>query len=155
MLPLLMTLAMFFVSRSTRGSTGVRLLLTSEFFFTLDAFRKTYSNVIIPPSVSNLGTMTAGPLPPPEPANHAEESSDEEVDDEEDEDEDEDENENGEENDILPPTVRRQPGRPRKERTEAEKERRRRRRGTVRRIQRCRLCRAVSHSKRTCKGPSN
>ena len=123
----------------------------TESFFTLDAFRKTYSNVIIPPSVSDLGAMTAGPLPPPEPGNHAEESSDEEVDGEDDEDGYEDEEEDG----ILPPTVRRQPGRPRKERTEAEKERRRLRRGTVRRIQRCRLCRAVGHSKRTCKGPPN
>ena len=92
--------------------------------------------------------MTAGPLPPPEPANDADESSDDEVDGEEDEDENDSEEES-----ILPPTVRRQPGRPRKERTDAEKERRRLRRGTVRRVQKCRLCRAVGHSKRTCKGP--
>jgi hypothetical protein len=119
----------------------------TESFFTLDAFRKTYNNAIIPPSVSDLGAMTTGPLPPPQPANHADESSDdEEVDSEEDEDDSEDES-------ILPPTVRRQPGRPRKERTEAEKERWRLRRGTVRRIQKCRLCRTIGHSKRTCKGP--
>jgi SWIM zinc finger len=119
-------------------------------FFTLDAFRKTCSNVIIPPSISNLGAMTAGPLPPPEPADCADESSDEEVDSEEDDNGHEDDSE---EESILPPTVHRQPGRLRKERTEAEKERRRLRRGTVRRIQKCRLCRAVGHSKRTCKGP--
>jgi len=119
----------------------------AESFFTLDAFRKTYNNAIIPPSVSDLGAMTQGPLPPPQPANHADESSDEEVNSHE---EDEDDSEDGS---ILPPTVRRQPGRPRKERTEAEKERRRLKRGTVRRIQKCRLCRAVGHSQRTCKGP--
>src|SRR5271154_3700565 len=42
-------------------------------------------------------------------------------------------------------TVRRQPGRPRKERTEAEKVRM----GTVRRIQKCRsVCCAIGHSER-------
>ena len=51
----------------------------TESFFTLDAFRKTYVNAIIPPSVSELGAMTTGPLPPPEPANEADESSDDEV----------------------------------------------------------------------------
>jgi hypothetical protein len=116
----------------------------TESFFTLDAFRKTYSNAIIPPNVSDLAALT-GPLPPPEPANYVNESSDEEIDEEEDEEED----------DILPPTIRRQPGRPRKERTDAEKERRRLKRGSVRRIQKCILCRAVGHSRRTCKGPPN
>jgi hypothetical protein len=86
--------------------------------------------------------MTAGPLPPPEPANCADESSDDEIDSEKDE----------EEESILPPIVHHQPGRSRKERTEAEKERRFRR-GIIQRIQKCRLCRAVGHSKRTCKGP--
>jgi hypothetical protein len=100
----------------------------TESFFTLDAFRKTYSNVIIPPGVSDPGAMTTGPLPPPEPANHVEESSDEDEEEEDEEEEDEDDHEDKEENDILPPTVRRQPGRPRKARTDAEKERRRLRR---------------------------
>jgi hypothetical protein len=120
----------------------------TESFFTLDTFRKTYNNAIIPPSVSDLGAMTAGPLPPPQPANDADESSDDEEDDIE-----EDLDLDSEDESILPPTVRRQPGRPRKERTEAEKKRRRLRRGTVRRIQKCRLCRTIGHSKRTCKGP--
>jgi hypothetical protein len=132
----------------------------SESFFTLDAFRKTYNNAIIPPSVSDLSAMTAGPLPPPPPANHADESSDEEVDGEEDKEKEEDEEEDEDEDEddledesIQPPAVRRQPGRPRKQRTEAEKERRRLRRGIVRRTQKCRLCRVIGHSKRTCKGP--
>ena len=113
-----------------------------------------YAYAIIPPSVSELGAMTTGPLPPPELANAAEESSDHEVEVEEDDDNDnDDKNEEEEEESVLPPTVHRQPGRPRKERTEAEKERRKRRRGIVRRVQKCRLCRAVGHSKRTCKGP--
>ena len=121
-------------------------------FFTLEAFHKTYANPIIPPSVSELGAMTTGPLPPPEPANEAEESSDDEVEIEEDDDGDNNDN-NEEEESVLAPTIRRQPGRPRKERTDAEKERRKRKRGIVRRVQKCRLCRAVGHSKRTCKGP--
>ena len=53
----------------------------------------------------------------------------------------------------LPPKVRRQPGRPRKECTDAEKERRKKRRGNVGRIQKCTLCRMPGHSKRTCKQP--
>ena len=124
----------------------------TESFFTLEAFRKTYANAIIPPSVSELGAMTTGPLPPPEPANEAEESSDDKVEIEEDDDGDNNDN-NEEEESVLAPTIRRQPGRPRKERTEAEKEHRKRRRGIVRHVQKCRLCRAVGHSKRTCKGP--
>ena len=96
--------------------------------------------------------MTTGPLPPPEPANEAEESSDDEVEIEEDDDGDNNDN-NEEEESVLAPTIRRQPGRPRKERTDAEKERRKRKRGIVRRVQKCRLCRAVGHSKRTCRGP--
>ena len=111
-------------------------------------FGKRIAMLIIPHGVSDPGAMTAGPLPPPEPANYADESSDDEVDGEEDGDEDD-----SEEDSVLPPTFRRQPGRPRKERTEAEKERRRLWRGIVRRVQKCRLCHAVGHSKRTCKGP--
>ena len=123
-------------------------------FFTLGAFHKTYANTIIPPSVSELGAMTTGPLPPPEPANEAEESSDDEVEIEEDDDGDNgDKNEEEEEESVLPPTIRRQPGRPRKERTDAEKERRKRKRGIVRHVQKCRLCCAIGHSKRTCPGP--
>ena len=53
----------------------------------------------------------------------------------------------------LPPKIRCQSGRPRKERTDAEKERRKRRRGNIGRIQKCTLCRMPGHSKRTCKQP--
>ena len=123
-------------------------------FFTLEAFHKTYANTIIPPSVSELGAMTTGPLPPPEPANEAEESSDDEVEIEEDDDGDNgDKNEEEEEESVLPPTIRRQPGRPRKERTDAEKERRKRKRGIVRHVQKCILCYPLGHSKKTCPRP--
>ena len=75
-----------------------------------------YANAIIPPSVSELGAMTTGPLPPPEPANEAEESSDDEVEVEVEEDDDnDDKNEEEEEESVLPPTVHRQPDRLRKE----------------------------------------
>ncbi len=123
-------------------------------FFTLEAFHKTYANTIIPPSVSELGTMTTGPLPPPELANEAEESSDDDVEIEEDDDGDNDnKNEEEEEESVLPPTIHRQPGRLRKERTDAKKECRKCKRGIVWHVQKCRLCCAVGHSKRTCLGP--
>ena len=123
----------------------------TESFFTIEAFRKMYANAIIPLSVSELGAMTTGTLPPPELANEAEESSDDEVEVEENDNDDDDKNE--EEESVLPPTVHRQSGRLRKERTEAEKERRKYRRGIVQHVQKCRLCRAMGHSKRMCKGP--
>jgi hypothetical protein len=68
-----------------------------ESFFTLNTFRKTYNNAIIPPSISDLGAMTAGPLPPPQPVNDADKSSD---DDEDDSEEDEDDSKD---KSILPP----------------------------------------------------
>ena len=52
---------------------------------------------------------------------------------------------------ALSPTVTRQPGRPRKNRTEEERERQRKKRGTTQ-IQRCTTCRGIGHKKRTCTG---
>ncbi len=77
-----------------------------------------------------VGVLEFGPLPPIDIDNT--DSSDDDV--------------------ALPPTVTRQPGRPRKNRTEEEREKQRKKRGTTQ-IQRCTTCRGIGHKKRTCTGP--
>ena len=77
-----------------------------------------------------VGVLEFGPLPPIDIDNT--DSSDDDV--------------------ALPPTVTRQPGRPRKNRMEEERERQRKKRGTTQ-IQRCTTCRGIGHKKRICTGP--
>ena len=103
----------------------------AESFYSLNAFRNTYANSIMHPHNNEpVGVLEFGPLPPFNADNT--ESSDDDV--------------------ALPPTVTRQPGRPRKNRTEEERERQRKKRGTTQ-IQRCTTCRGIGHKKRTCTGP--
>jgi len=103
----------------------------AESFYSLNAFRNTYANSIMHPRNNEpVGVLEFGPLPPFNADNT--ESSDDDV--------------------ALPPTVTRQPGRPRKNRTEEERERQRKKRGTTQ-IQRCTTCREIGHKKRTCTGP--
>ena len=103
----------------------------AESFYSLNVFRNTYANSIMHPHNNEpVGVLEFGPLPPFNIDDT--ESSDDDV--------------------ALPPTVTRQPGRPRKNRTEEERERQRKKRGTTQ-IQRCTTCREIGHKKRTCTGP--
>jgi len=105
--------------------------LYAESFYSLNAFHNTYANSIMHPRNNEpVGVLEFGPLPPIDIDNI--DSSDDDV--------------------ALPPTVTRQPGRPRKNRTEEERERQRKKRGTIQ-IQRCTTCRGIGHKKRTCTGP--
>ena len=75
-----------------------------------NAFRNTYANSIMHPRNNEpVGVLEFGPLPPFNADNT--ESSDDDV--------------------ALPPTVTRQPGRPRKNRMEEERERQQNKRGTT------------------------
>ena len=108
-------------------------------FYTLTTFHDTYENPIIHP-LSNEDNPPADPLPP--------NIREIDIEDETDSDNSSDESDESED-DLLPPTVRRQPGRPRKVRQDKLKKSR----GAIKKVQRCGLCRQVGHSGRTCKEP--
>ena len=110
-----------------------------ESFYTLNSFKKTYSMPIIHPhSDENIGPLN--PVPPPlevGPNDHTDSES----------------NSDESDNDLQPPIIRRQAGRPPKQCSDAEKRRREARRSEIRRVQKCGPCREGGHSSRTCRGP--
>ena len=151
----------------------------AEQFLTLDAFRQTYSNDIYhPQSDEPMVPLSVELLPPPEAELNGLVDSDESDIEEPDEPDvenpvepdvenpDEPDVENPDESeehtedddkDILPPTIRRQPGRPANARKEAAKRRDKhaKKKGGEVRAFRCGLCGGMGHSKRTCKEPAN
>ena len=114
----------------------------AESFYSLNSFRQTYATPIIHPHNNENVNTLIGPLPPRE----LDSESDSEAGTSED---------SSSDDDHLPPKARRQPGRPKKQRSTAEKGRREERRGDVRRLQHRSLCEEVGHSKRTCPGSKN
>ena len=127
----------------------------AEKFLTLDAFRQTYSNDIYhPQSDEPMVPLPVELLPPPEAELDGLVDSDES--DIENPNESDEHNEDDDEI-ILPPAVRRQPGRPANACKEAAKRRDKhaKKKGGEVRAFRCGLCGGLGHSKRTCKEPAN
>ena len=122
----------------------------TESFFTLNEYKRTWEATIMHPHShsDNHSHEFVNPLPPSRNPHHG-------IDTDSDSNDNELSSDSESESEVgpLPPKVRRQPGRPRKERTDAEKERRKKRRGNVGRIQKCGLCSMPGHSKRTCTQP--
>ena len=107
-------------------------------FFTLEEYRQTYSTPIIHPRNHDFNQ----PLQFNANGEYNMNSDDsEEIED------DVQKNIEDSDEDALPPNVRRQPGRPRKERLERKRANNR----MIKRVQKCALCREQGHSKRTCK----
>ena len=103
-------------------------------FFTIEAYKKTYENVIFPPILANItGEAIHSPsasFPSDEEASEYETQSDGDP-------------------SVLPPSTRCPPGRPHKRRihTDAEQP------DHQKRIFRCGRCGKNAHSRRTCTGP--